>query len=134
MILLPSCATIFCGSKAKVVIDDENVTSPVKLTVDGVTYNTNFPAQVKVKRGFSPSTVIAKAEGYKDAVVVIDKTFNPVAIINLTDIIGWGIDAATGAIMKPEDKYYQMHMQRDNSKKAADGQSQNNSQTQTILE
>ena len=112
MVLLSSCATIFCGSKAKVVIDDENVTSQVRLTVDGKTFNTTFPTEVKIKRGFSPSTVIARAEGYKDAVVVIDKTFNPVAIINLTDIIAWGIDAATGAIMKPADKYYLMHMQR----------------------
>ena len=41
----------------------------------------------------------------------IDKTFNYVSIINLTDVLGWAIDAATGAIMKPEFKFYEFEMQ-----------------------
>ena len=33
------------------------------------------------------------------------------SVINLLDILGWGIDAATGAITKPEFKFYQIDFQ-----------------------
>ena len=34
-----------------------------------------------------------------------------VSVINLLDILGWGIDAATGAMTKPEFKFYQIDFQ-----------------------
>ena len=47
----------------------------------------------------------------------IDKTFNAVSVLNLFDVIGWGIDAADGAIMKPTQKAYEIIMK---SKKKSD--------------
>ena len=41
---------------------------------------------------------------------MINKKFNPVSIINLMEPIGWGIDALTGAITKPENKVYEIEM------------------------
>ena len=43
--------------------------------------------------------------------IIINKSFNAVSVINLLDILGWGIDAATGAITKPEFKFYQIDFQ-----------------------
>ena len=40
--------------------------------------------------------------------MIIEKQFNAVSVINLRDILGWGIDAATGAMMKPEFDCYQI--------------------------
>ena len=105
-----SCASIFCGAKAKVTFDC-NVQSGVDLTVDGIKYhNVSFPYTTKVKRGFEDTIVRAEAEGYKAETVVVDKTFNPVSVINLCDVLGWAIDAATGAITKPANSYYQIEM------------------------
>ena len=42
--------------------------------------------------------------------IYIDKKFNPVAIINLLDVLSWGIDAATSAITKPEFKFYEFEL------------------------
>lgn len=62
----------------------------------------------KVKRGFNDSVVKAEAEGYQTTSLIIEKQFNAVSVINLLEILGWGIDAATGAMMKPEFNYYQI--------------------------
>lgn len=111
--LSTSCASIFCGSKAKVTFDC-NVKEGVSLTVDGIKYHdVTFPFTTKVKRGFDDSIVRAEAESYKTETVVIDKKFNPVSIINLCDVLGWGIDAATGAITKPDNNYYQIELKKD---------------------
>lgn len=107
LMVVTSCATIFCGTKAKVTLQNDDVISPVDLTIDNKHLGKQYlPVKVKVKRGYKPSTVIAKAEGYEDGVVTIDKNFNAVSIINLTNVLGWGIDAATGAITKPDNKVY----------------------------
>lgn len=108
-----SCASIFCGSKAKVTFDC-NVKEDVALTIDGRKYHdVAFPFTTKVKRGFDETIVKAEANSYKPEIVVIDKKFNPVSIINLCDVLGWGIDAATGAITKPENNYYQIELKKE---------------------
>ena len=107
-----SCASIFCGSKAKVTFDC-NVKEGVLLTIDGIKYhNVNFPFTTKVNRGFDDTIVKAEAETYQTETIVIDKKFNPVAIINLCEVLGWAIDAATGAITKPDRNYYQIELKK----------------------
>ena len=103
-----SCASIFCGTKAKVTFDS-NVKENVSLTIDGIKYHdVVFPYTTKVKRGFEDTIVKAEVKDYKTETIVIDKTFNPVSVINLCDVLGWGIDAATGAITKPAQSYIQI--------------------------
>lgn len=107
-----SCASIFCGTKAKVTFDC-NVKEGVSLTIDGIKHhNVDFPFTTKVKRGFDDTIVKAEAESYKTETLIIDKKFNPVSIINLCDVLGWGIDAATGAITKPDSNYYQIELKK----------------------
>ncbi len=110
--MLTSCATIFSGSKSRVTLYS-NIEKADKLSIDGLHYsNITFPYVTKVKRGFTPTLVRAEQEGYTPLVLEIDKSFNPVAILNLTDILGWGIDAATGAMMKPEYKGYDLNFEK----------------------
>ncbi|MBQ2703350.1 MAG: hypothetical protein IJF63_05770, partial [Alistipes sp.] len=87
--LMTSCASIFCGSKAKVTFDC-NVKEGVSLTIDGIKHHdVSFPFTTKVKRGFDDSIVKAEAATYKTETLVIDKKFNPVSIINLCEVLGW---------------------------------------------
>ena len=110
---LTSCASIFCGTKAKVTFDS-NVKENVTLTIDGIKHHdVVFPYTTKVKRGFEDTIVKAEAKEYKTETIVIDKTFNPVSVINLCDVLGWGIDAATGAITKPSQNYIEIEFKEE---------------------
>lgn len=106
--LLSSCATIFCGSKQKITLN-ANIEQKAEMTIDGRSYNyVSFPYTVKIPRGFNETVITANSEGYHPVTLIIDKNFNAVSVLNLCNILCWGIDAATGAMMKPEFKYYDL--------------------------
>ena len=110
---MSSCASIFCGSKAKVTFDGE-ISEEATLTIDGLKHtNVTFPYTTKIRRGFD-ETVVNTASP-----IIINKNFNAVSVINLLDVLGWGIDAATGAITKPEFKFYQIDFQPKEAKTKA---------------
>ncbi len=111
--LVTSCATLFSGTKAKVIVDDRNVNVPVDLTVDGKRHdNILLPAKVKVRRGYRASEITAQARGWTTSTVEVEKKFNPVVLLNIgTGLLPTAIDLATGAVTKPESKYYYFNMQ-----------------------
>ena len=58
-LLLSSCSTIFCGSKAKVTFES-NIDQTADLTIDGRKHhNVTFPYTTKIKRGFDDTVVKA---------------------------------------------------------------------------
>ncbi|MBO5717467.1 MAG: hypothetical protein J6R50_05005 [Alistipes sp.] len=108
---LTSCATVFCGAKAKITFDS-NINTTADLTIDGRKHSdVTFPYTTKIDRGFDETIVKAEAVGYKPLMLYIDKKFNAVSVINLCDVLGWAIDAATGAITKPEFKVYELEFE-----------------------
>ena len=110
-LLMTSCASIFCGSKAQVTFDSD-ISEKATLTIDGRKHtNVTFPYTTKIRRGFDETIVKAEAPNHKAEPIIINKSFNAVSVINLLDVLGWGIDAATGAITKPEFKFYQIDVQ-----------------------
>lgn len=116
MILLPSCATILSGTRANVTVTSPNA-SWANLTVDGNKYNNVvFPAKIKVRRGFKPSVIEAENPDMEGSVTV-EKKFNAVSLGNilLGGIPGYIIDAADGAVMKPEKKEYAIIMKPKNN-------------------
>lgn len=59
--LMSSCATIFCGSKARVTFESD-ITEKATLTIDGRKHtNVTFPYTTKIKRGFDETVVKAEA-------------------------------------------------------------------------
>lgn len=104
MLLLTSCATIISGSKAGVTVRNDNVTTAVTLSYDNkVEEHVFLPHTIKVKRGYKPTMITAKAEGYEEGSVLLPKKFNSTTLLNLIGLYpGILIDAATGSIMKPD--------------------------------
>ncbi len=108
-----SCATIFCGSKQRITLNS-NIDKEATLTIDGRRHEyVRFPYTVKIARGFDETVVNAQCPGYRPVQLIIDKKFNAVSVLNLCDILGWGIDAATGAMMKPEFRYYDLRFEKE---------------------
>lgn len=117
-LLMSSCASIFCGSKAKVTFDS-NIPEKATLTIDGRKHtNVTFPYTTKIRRGFDETVVKAESSAYTTETIIVNKNFNAVSVINLLNILGWGIDAATGAITRPEFKFYQIDFQPKETKAA----------------
>lgn len=55
-LLMSSCASIFCGSKAKVTFDGE-ISEEATLTIDGLKHtNVTFPYTTKIRRGFDENS------------------------------------------------------------------------------
>ena len=106
-LLFTSCATILNGSKAPVTVKNSEIRKPVTLSYDGKKETNVFlPYEIKIKRGFKPTTITMSCEGYEDGSVLIAKKFNATSVLNIFTggIIGYSIDAATGAWAKPSVK------------------------------
>ena len=118
-VMLTSCATILSGTKAKVTVST-NSYDPVNITVDGgqTYFNVMGPTKVKVRRGYKPSVIYAENSEMVGSVTV-NKKFNPVCLLDLLTgpgvIPGGIIDAATGAVTRPESKSIMIFMRAKNN-------------------
>lgn len=112
-ILLPmimtSCATIFTGTK-DVISFDSNVPK-TKVMINGME-RCQTPCQTKVKRTLGTETVTFVSNGYQAKTIELDTKFNGVSIINLANVLGWGIDLATGAVNKYDQKVYNVELEK----------------------
>ena len=103
--VLVSCASIF--SKSKILLTNDSVNEPVNITTDKAHYENVFlPAKVKIKKGYGTSSIMVTSRNYQPLNLIVDKKFNAAYIANVFFPIGFIIDAATGAIMKPAKKAY----------------------------
>jgi hypothetical protein len=106
---LTGCATLFTGTS-----DDININSNpsgAEIKIDGITVG-KTPAVLTVKRpGFSDKEVVLKLDGYEKRTFILKKSINIVAILNLSNIIGWAIDIVTGSIYKYEPRAYEMELE-----------------------
>ncbi|MEI6806893.1 MAG: hypothetical protein WCK49_10395 [Myxococcaceae bacterium] len=53
-----------------------------------------------------------KKDGYQDANLIIKKKFDPISILNIFFWPGFIIDAASGAMMRPEQTSYVVEMEK----------------------
>ena len=108
-LMLSSCATVFTGSKQTVQIN--SMPPAADIEVDGVKVGVT-PMAVPLKKGFTGQTLSLKLDGYETKTFQPTTTFNPVAILNLFGLIGWAVDAATGAMMKYDPKVYDLQLEQ----------------------
>jgi hypothetical protein len=109
-IALCGCSTIFTGTKSKVQI--ESVPSGARVQVDGVDRGVVTPTPVSLKRGASGQTVTLLMSGYRPKSFQPETTFSTVSVLNLFSLLGWGIDAASGALWTYEPKFYSIQLER----------------------
>lgn len=111
-LMFSSCATVFTGTRQNVQIN----TSPpaADIEVDGLKVGVT-PMAVSLKKGFTGQTVSLKLEGYETKMFQPTTDFNAVAVLNFIGLIGWGVDAATGAMMKYNPKVYEIQLDKKKS-------------------
>ena len=108
LVIFQSCATLFTGTSDKVNIQTQP--AGAKIEVNGVPVGTT-PSLITLKRSGN-AIIVLKKDGYIDKSFAPQKSFNPVSIINLGNILGWVIDAATGSIQQYEQKAYSLDLEK----------------------
>lgn len=110
-LLTTSCATLFSGSKDRIVFKS----NPAGATIykNGIE-ECKTPCTLSVKRSFEDTDVEFKLDGYETRLITLDKKFNTVSILNLGNLIGWGIDFMSGSIMKYDKKQYELNLSKEN--------------------
>lgn len=109
---LSSCATLFSGTTDYVRLNS---------TPEGATVYINgieackTPCDAIIGRSIGNTYAEFHLDGYKTKLIVLQKTFNPVSILNLTSPVGWAIDLATGAVMKYDRRPYNIELEKQNS-------------------
>lgn len=109
-LLLSSCATIFTGTKDRISFNS-NPQGAV-IYKDGVELCTT-PCSYKMKRSISDTDIEIKLDGYETRLITLDKEFNVVSILNLGNLIGWGIDAISGSVLKYDRKTYDLTLTKE---------------------
>ncbi len=109
-VIVTSCGTLTGKTRRNVTFVTEDDVDYATLVIDDKEYkNVSFPFKTKIKCGFSPTSVIAKAEGYEPYSLTINKKVAAGTLFcNLitSGVIGLGVDLASGALTKPEMKQY----------------------------
>ena len=115
VLCLSSCGTLFTPSKQPITFMGmpetriyDNGKKLGEIAESGTT-------TIKVRKKLSNKTLIAKKDGYKNTPVTLDATFNPVSIINLTNILAWAIDLGTGKCCKWDTDVVEIEMERANT-------------------
>src|SRR6218665_2985172 len=94
---LTSCATIFTGTTDKIEFKS---TPAGALVYDRGIEKCTTPCSIAVNRSLSDKSITIKKDGYQDKTIELDRKFNAISILNFFGLIGWGVDAATGSLMK----------------------------------
>ena len=101
LLTLQSCATIFTGTRDTIHFDSKP--AGAKVRIDGIDMG-RTPLDVSVNRSINDKAVTMQLEGYETRTFVLSKEFNLISVLNLFGMIGWAVDAVTGALM-----YYDMN-------------------------
>ncbi|MGC4129404.1 MAG: PEGA domain-containing protein [Bergeyella sp.] len=102
---MTSCATILTGSKDSITFNSQP--EGAKVVFQG-TEKCVTPCTTEIQRSLGKRSVEIKKEGYETKELKLEKTFNPVTLVNilLGGVIGIGIDLGTGSFLKYDPKVY----------------------------
>lgn len=110
-VFFAGCATLFTGTYDEVVIRSEP--EGARVFIDGLEEG-RTPAYLDIKRpGIGDTEVELRLEGYEPQTFVLRKEFNAVSAINLTCLLCWAIDVATGAVTKYKPLGYDVDLDAD---------------------
>lgn len=102
------CASIFTGTSDPVVL---NSTPPgATIEINGNLYG-RTPTTVELGRSWKPQQVQFSLAGHEPQTMTIQKTFNPVTLLNIFFYPGVIVDLITASVMKYDRLYYEAALQ-----------------------
>lgn len=110
-LFLSSCCTLFTPSRQPITFIGSPGTNVYDFTKKIAEISEEGSTTVKIRKQLSSKTLIAKKEGYKQQPLELEATFNPIAVINLTNVIAWAIDLGTQKACKWENTIIEVNME-----------------------
>lgn len=104
-----SCGTLFTGTSDKISFQSQP--KGAKVLVKGIERCTT-PCTVSISRSLSPVEAQVSLRGYENKNFELIRAFNGISLLNFFGLIGWGVDVATGAVMKYDTKGYHFEMEK----------------------
>lgn len=112
-LFMSSCATVFTGTKDS--ISFKTTPSGATVQINGID-ECKTPCSVRVKRSMGDTQADFQLENYDTRSIELNKEFNVISVVNLGNLLGWGIDALSGAIMKYDKKNYDIELTKSTRK------------------
>jgi hypothetical protein len=109
------CATLFTGTSDEVRFESEP--SGATVVIDGIDRGTT-PTTVSIDRSINDKRVTIEKEGYEEREFQLQKDFNAVSVLNLANLLFWGVDLATGSVYKYSPKQYETELDEASSSSA----------------
>lgn len=110
--LFASCATIFSGTTDDVTFESEPEGATVY--IDGVQRG-RTPTTIEVNRDTSQPRVRLELDGYQTEQFRLQRNFNTVSILNLGNLIFWGVDLISGAVYRYSPTSYSIMLSQSES-------------------
>lgn len=109
---LSSCCTLFTPSKQTITFSGDNGVKIYDNATKIAEIREGNTATARVRKKLSDKTLIAKKEGYRNTPLILEATFNPVACINLLNVVSWAIDLGTQKACKWDNTVIEIEMQK----------------------
>lgn len=107
--LATSCATLFGDKDRMVQVASEP--SGARVFVNGQPYG-KTPTSINIADPLDDNFITFKLAGYDDVTRPVLTAIQPIAFLNLLNIICWGIDFATGNVMEIKTKFISVQMDK----------------------
>ena len=114
---LSSCGTLFTPSRQAITFVGTPETKIFDNSQKLGEIDEGGTAIIPIRKKLFNKTLIAKKEGYKNTLIVLESTLNPVSIINLTNLFAWAIDLATGKCCKWDSDVIEFEMEKEETAK-----------------
>jgi len=109
ILIMSGCATLLTGTKDTITFNSKPTGAIIYK--DGVE-QCKTPCTIRVKRNLGDTDIEYKLDGYETRLITLDKEFNVLSVLNLGNLLGWGIDALSGAVMKYDRKAYDITLSK----------------------
>lgn len=112
-LLFSSCCTLFTSTKQTITFVGEEGTQIYDNGMKIATIKENGETSVRIRKELSSKELVAKKEGYKPTPLRLVSKINPIAFINLLNVIAWGIDLGTQKVCQWDNTYIEIEMEKE---------------------
>jgi len=104
---LTGCATLFTGTRDTIRFDSDPRGAEVYINGERIC---RTPCQTPVRRSMGIREASLRLDGYETRVFRLETDFNYVSLLNLSFLVGWAVDIATGAIIRYDRRDYRFDL------------------------